>query len=385
MSTYSERIVDTERGRAAQHIPRLPRSGRLAPISGFVGRVGALAVALGVGIAVIGSPGIALAEAGDGEPGAADAQPDPAPPGDDDPVDDDPVDDDPIEDNTDEPPADENELEEDNLDDEEDDLALVVETDFVGTEPTEVLVETTPNTDTSTSVTPPPPALVAAPPVAIPASNNESTPPDKPVPPPVVTSTELPAPESKSTDPNAAAALSSLEAPAARFVPQSDAQLTLLAFDAPALDTATFSALEMPPAQPVSTALTAPVGLISTVVTTLLAPLLAPAGPAAPAQTPILWAVLAWVRRQFEHTFANKAPVIVNNNDTELVEPGIVTGTVTAYDPDPEDRVVLSYRGGDPDADINVAPNGQWTYTAPPDWDGAATHTDSFTVTATEY
>lgn len=342
--------------------------------SRFVGRVGALAVALGVGIAMATAPGVAVAETED-DPGtgAEPTQPDPEP--EDNTLDDEPVADDSEDDaEAEDPPADE-------IDDEElppgdgDETGVIVE----------------PGSDAPATEPPTPiPSPVIAPPAEIdPQAGNDEVVSQAPPEAPVVTPHDVPTPAAQpeatpeisqpiSADQPAAVILAerSIQAPAPTTTAEEQPQPT---------QSGRLSPINTAPLQPISSALAAPVAIVTTVLGALLAPLLAPSGPATPAQTPILWAVLAWVRRQFEHTFANKAPVLVNNNDTELVDPDTVTGSVTAHDPDPEDRVVLTYSGGDPHAVIGVAPGGQWTYTAPSDWDGTTTHTDSFTIAATEY
>jgi YVTN family beta-propeller protein len=85
-----------------------------------------------------------------------------------------------------------------------------------------------------------------------------------------------------------------------------------------ALSTASQQTFSPPAADPVTSLLAIPGTLIS-LATGLLAPFLAP-GPAVPAEPPMLWAVLAWVRRQFTKDFANYTSV-PNPLQTTKVEP----------------------------------------------------------------
>ena len=63
---------------------------------------------------------------------------------------------------------------------------------------------------------------------------------------------------------------------------------------------------------------------------TLLSPFLAPAG--TPVQTPLLWAVLGWVRREIQTTFFNRRPVLAAPTDVVQigkVVTGVTVGTST--------------------------------------------------------
>lgn len=348
------------------------RGAGSAPLSAFVGRVGALAIALGVGVAVVMTPGIATADGGDGETGntTTDTQPDDA-----------------------ETPDDVADDHDDELDEEP------VEPSDSETVSAETVSAETP-TDDDTVI----PVAVVEEPVTNPASDATETPvvdSDPPVAAPILdepaaepravdtgartafTDADLPANSQDTTD--IAVHTTTLDVPVQLPAPEIGVQVQRSSELVPttALNSSALvltSSLSQPSSQ-----LAAPAEIVTSVFTALLVPLLAPTGPAAPAQAPVFWAVLAWVRRQFEHTFQNKAPIVVNNNDLALVDPNTVTGTVAATDPDPEDRVTLSATGGHPDAQITVTPSGQWTYTAPSGWDGTTAYTDTFTITATEF
>jgi hypothetical protein len=133
-----------------------------------------------------------------------------------------------------------------------------------------------------------------------------------------------------------------------------------------------------------TTALVAPpaigiVGLISSVVTNLLNPFLAPAPTTSEPITPMVWAVLAWVRRNL----FNEAPNIVYNPTTTVQTGQTVTGIIGATDAEGD---ALTYR-------ITRAPRfgtvtidqatGEFNYT-PNDIDYDAAQVDSFTVSVSD-
>lgn len=178
------------------------------------------------------------------------------------------------------------------------------------------------------------------------------------------------------------AAVVDIPAPAARtaFVaPSDDATPTVSLFSAP---TPAHEVERLVPADPVAAFVAAPLTIVSTLVSAVLTPFLAP-GPAAPTNVPVLWAVLAWVRREISRSFFNRTPTLVDNQDTELVDEDTVEGSITGTDPD-RDTLTYSYSGGNPDAQITVDQQGNWTYTAPETWDGETEYTDSFDITVTD-
>jgi VCBS repeat-containing protein len=114
-------------------------------------------------------------------------------------------------------------------------------------------------------------------------------------------------------------------------------------------------------------------GLARTVLETVVPE---PAGP----QTPLLWAVLAFARREIENRLFNLTPVI-NPTQTSQSEDGVITGTI-AEDPDGDPLVITVVR---PPEHGTVVINDDGTYTYTPD--PAFAHTgsqDSFAVTVVD-
>lgn len=121
------------------------------------------------------------------------------------------------------------------------------------------------------------------------------------------------------------------------------------------------------------------VGFLNAVVTNLLNPFLSPAPNTGEPFTPIAWAVLGWVRRNL----FNQSPTITYNPTTTLQTGQTVTGKIGATDPEGD---ALTYK-------VTQAPQhgtltidqatGTFTYT-PDDINYTAAQTDSFTVSATD-
>jgi Tol biopolymer transport system component len=121
------------------------------------------------------------------------------------------------------------------------------------------------------------------------------------------------------------------------------------------------------------------VGFLNTFVTNLLKPFLAPAPSTPEPVTPVVWAVLAWVRRNL----FNQSPTIAYNPTTTVQTGQAVTGNIGATDPEGD---ALTYK-------VTQAPQhgtltidqvtGNFTYT-PDDIDYDAAQTDSFTVSVTD-
>ena len=62
------------------------------------------------------------------------------------------------------------------------------------------------------------------------------------------------------------------------------------------------------------------VSVATTLVAAAFSPLLAP-GPGAPAEPPVLWAVLGWVSREIQRTFFNRTPNAIDDGKaSELSE-----------------------------------------------------------------
>ncbi|KXW74419.1 hypothetical protein MPHL43070_00230 [Mycolicibacterium phlei DSM 43070] len=111
-------------------------------------------------------------------------------------------------------------------------------------------------------------------------------------------------------------------------------------------------------------------------VTAILSPLLVN-GPAAPPQMPLLWTVLAWVRREITHTFFNRRPIAYPQQNIQLV-PGLVTGDLDAHDPN-GDPLTYTVVNGPRWGTVVVNPDGTYVYTR----DAAhllSDEQDSFTV-----
>ncbi|MCV7281358.1 hypothetical protein H7J88_17105 [Mycolicibacterium flavescens] len=133
---------------------------------------------------------------------------------------------------------------------------------------------------------------------------------------------------------------------------------------------------------PIAGLVAIPVGIVSAVVQTLLSPFISPGGPG-PAQPPLLWAVLGWIRREIQTTFFNRRPVLAAPTDVEQVDRA-VTGVVVGSDPDDDAltyTVPSTSAGG---GTVTIDDQGEFTYMAPETWDGTSLLTDSFTVTVSD-
>ncbi|MBX7446928.1 hypothetical protein GR927_02900 [Mycolicibacterium sp. 3033] len=119
--------------------------------------------------------------------------------------------------------------------------------------------------------------------------------------------------------------------------------------------------------------------MLNSVVTNLLDPFLAPPPETPEPVTPLIWAVLGWVRRNV----FNQAPVISHDATTSLQVGQTVTGTIGATDAEGD---VLTYQ-------VTTGPKygtlaidqatGEFTYT-PFDIDYTAAQNDSFTVSVAD-
>jgi Tol biopolymer transport system component len=117
------------------------------------------------------------------------------------------------------------------------------------------------------------------------------------------------------------------------------------------------------------------VGFLNAVVTNLLKPFLAPA-PAAPEPfTPVLWAVLGWVRR----TLFNQTPTIAYNPTTTVQTGQTVTGNIGATDAEGDTLTYMVTRAPQNGAVTIDQTTGNFTYT-PDDINYDAAQRDSFTV-----
>ncbi|KUI28517.1 hypothetical protein AU196_08990 [Mycobacterium sp. IS-1742] len=354
-----------------------------------IGRVGALAVALGIGVAVVASPGVAFAQPGTensssvGDNDTAEASPDDrdgndiqSAEGADPDVDPDENDEDENDEDDEEPvalPGDDGEPV-DPADDDDD-----AELEPPGDDDDGTVVD-------DGTTTPPPPVVVPDPPVTVTPPPSDHPPigdsPDDPIDRGgAVTkrADDVPSPSDTTT-----LIVSNDEPPVSAEVADT---LTLSTDADPAAFRTTANDLgEQPPtAAPVSPThnlIALPVRIAHTVVGALLAPFLAPAGPA-PANPPLLWAVLGWVHRELERTFFNRSPVLGQPGATQQ-DGVVVTGTITATDAD-GDKIAYSVapttaQGGT----VVIDQQGRFTYVAPQTWNGVSPLTDTFTVKATD-
>lgn len=325
-----------------------------------VGRVGALAVALGIGFAVAMSPGVAVATPETGSESDTTAEPSDQ---DDDPEDPEPENAEDDAENPDEdlePEQQELEQPDDEVIDDEDPESVEdpnadedLDTDETG-DGDGAAPELVPDTPTA-----PDTVVVQSRPEPQGAARSAAT-----AGPAVVDTPELPD-----------------AAPPLLVTTTDDETYTAATLFTEAPEPALHFALSEPVAPPAS--LAAPAHIVTSLVATLLTPFLGQ-GPAAPAHAPVLWAVLAWVRREIGRTFFNQSPTLVDNQDSELVDEDTVTGTVTGTDPNTGDVLTYTYSGGAPGADITVDEDGTWTYTAPANWDGEQEWTDTFQITVSD-
>ncbi|WP_319456488.1 MULTISPECIES: Ig-like domain-containing protein [unclassified Mycobacterium] len=121
------------------------------------------------------------------------------------------------------------------------------------------------------------------------------------------------------------------------------------------------------------------VGFLNGIVTNLLNPFLAPAPNTPEPVTPAIWAVLAWVRRNF----FNQAPTIAYNPTTTLQTGQTVTGNLGATDAE-GDALTYTVTQGPQHGSLTIdQATGNFTY-IPDDINYTAAQTDSFTVSASD-
>ena len=135
-------------------------------------------------------------------------------------------------------------------------------------------------------------------------------------------------------------------------------------------------------AQPLAAAQGAPgklVSIVTTVVGAFLSPFLSP-GPGAPAEPPLLWAVLAFVRREISRTFFNGTPNAVADPVTTS-EDTAKTFDVLGNDTDADEIEVASVTQPT-NGEVTINTDGTLTYT--PDANFAGTDTFTYTVSDTE-
>ncbi|HKH51379.1 MAG TPA: hypothetical protein VKA77_06230, partial [Mycobacterium sp.] len=133
---------------------------------------------------------------------------------------------------------------------------------------------------------------------------------------------------------------------------------------ATALSTASRATASSPLVDPVAsllaipgTAITVAIGLIAAVTAPFLAP-----GPAAPADPPLLLAVLAWARRQFAKGFADNASVVNPVQTTEIepsLEANLAAADVSAAAPPAEFERTAVVSGLNGPVDFAFLPDGR--------------------------
>lgn len=120
-------------------------------------------------------------------------------------------------------------------------------------------------------------------------------------------------------------------------------------------------------------------GFLNAVVTNLLNPFLAPAPNSPDPITPVVWAVLAFVRRNF----FNEAPTVSHNPTTTVQTGQTVTGNIGASDAE-GDTLTYSVTKGPEHGTLTIdQATGNFTYT-PDEIDYNAAQMDSFTVSVTD-
>ena len=119
------------------------------------------------------------------------------------------------------------------------------------------------------------------------------------------------------------------------------------------------------------------VNIAAAFVGALLSPFLAP-GPAAPAEPPLLWAALAWIRNEVRRTFFNGTPTATADAAT-TPEDTSLTIDVLGNDTDPEgDQIYVTSVTQPTNGTVTRNADGTLTYTPKADWSG----TETFTYTA---
>ncbi len=168
------------------------------------------------------------------------------------------------------------------------------------------------------------------------------------------------------------------EKPAARISGAADETPSILSvISPPSTSTATTSAVsstavaaQLLPAAPAS-----PVSPASVLLAWVgLEPLLTDA-PVAPVQAPALWGLVEWVRRQGQHTLINKTPTTAYNPaETSQSVDGVITGDLHAFDP-------LMFSGTQASEHGSVVVNRDGTFVYTPDADLARTGgSDTFSL-----
>ncbi|EID17755.1 outer membrane adhesin-like protein [Mycolicibacterium phlei RIVM601174] len=145
------------------------------------------------------------------------------------------------------------------------------------------------------------------------------------------------------------------------------------------------SATAVNPLQAVLAAPKAVVDLAHTVVAALLTPIFGT--PSAPAQPPLLWAMLEFVRREVQRTFFNRTPLAVNQEITLVLKPGEESDPISFHVHDFDGESLKYYvptqgvTGGPTHGSVTVdQATGTFTYTPDPGFTG----TDEFRLTVSD-
>ncbi|MGE2692847.1 Ig-like domain-containing protein [Mycolicibacterium pulveris] len=140
-------------------------------------------------------------------------------------------------------------------------------------------------------------------------------------------------------------------------------------------------ASEEPDPAPVSTGVPDTfVGVASTFAAALLSPFLAPS-PVSPAEPPLAWALLALVRREWQHMLLNRTPHAVVDTVTTSEDTPITVDVITGTDPDAAAGDVVAVTDvTQPQNGTVTLQGGTLTYTPNPDFYG----TDTFTYTISD-
>ncbi|MDZ4265061.1 MAG: beta-propeller fold lactonase family protein [Mycobacterium sp.] len=140
-------------------------------------------------------------------------------------------------------------------------------------------------------------------------------------------------------------------------------------------------------AAPVPAAQAAPVSVVSGLVSGLLAWVgLSPgltSAPAVPAEAPLLWGLLEWVRREVRRAFVNQTPTTAYHpaENSQSVG-GVVTGDLNAVDAD-GDPLRFTVTQAPLNGTVVVNPDGTFVYTPDPQ-SAVIGGTDVFTVEVTD-
>ncbi|MGE0220572.1 Ig-like domain-containing protein, partial [Mycolicibacterium sp.] len=356
---------------------RPPRAGYARAI----GRVGVLAVTLGIGVAVATSPGTAWATTDSESSGTTGttSQEGPDDTGDGSPVTED------ARGTGDEPP---DTGDGDGDGDEPSPTSGDEDSVDAGDDPAPAPGSASADPDTEPATTAPEPDPAPAPssdvsggePAAVPEPRDAGTGhPDGPTPPAKRTEDAAPVVSAPAVTEAPESAV-----PTAAAVAQRSALLTSDAVSVAATpSTAVVAPSPIPPRQ-VQPKIHPIVALVRPIVSLALGLFGLSGSPQVPAEPPLGWALLAWVRRHIEHTLFNDSPLFnLGTVTTSQADDGVIVGTVAATDPDDDP---LSYRvvAGPAHGQVTIDPlTGRFTYT--PDGDlGSVGGTDTFTVAASE-